>query len=143
MGVRQAFGSTAEIYRVLNDIKSEKVARAVSKDLGDTAHGLTMECFERERDPNGVAWKKLARPTPRKILQDTKRLIRSIEPRSSARGFELSTDVEYAAIHNYGGYAVGRPIPKRQYIPSGSLSSRWTKAFQDAAAKALRRWGAK
>ena len=93
--------------------------RQASVDL----HNDVIDRFTQEKDEKGSKWKPLspatiaARMKRRKkansagILKDTGRLRGSIRHASNQFGAEVKTNVEYAAIHNYGGEI---KIPARQ-----------------------------
>lgn len=78
-------------------------------------HSDVIKRFTDESDEKGQKWKPLSpltimmRKKRRKkatsvgILKDTGRLRQSIRPKSNEHGAEVSTNVEYAAIHNFGG----------------------------------------
>jgi phage virion morphogenesis protein len=91
----------------------------------------TTERFEKEESPAGQAWKKLSPITELarkkagksgKILQVDGILKNSIQAYTGkAEGGLMvdGSDLEYAAIHNFGGWAgPGRKvkIPKRQFV---------------------------
>ena len=156
----------------------------LSSRLAEAARAEVGKSFDQERDPYGNAWQKLSPATIKarrgggvgaKILQDTRRLRRSITSRgaytSDANGFEIGTNVEYAAIHNFGGtipphsrkvvvnfnrkgrftsaakavtsqrvhatWNNGIHIPKRQFIPEGTIGPIWAEAFKKETAATI------
>lgn len=78
-------------------------------------HADVIQRFETESDEKGKKWaplspltiiarmKKRKRTTSVGLLKDTGRLRQSIRPTSNDFGAEVKTNLEYAAIHNYGG----------------------------------------
>lgn len=60
---------------------------------------------ESSRGPSGQAWKPSARAlkTGGKTLRDTGRLLNSITSESDATSARVGTNVDYAAIHQFGG----------------------------------------
>ncbi len=90
------------IFKGLNLIESPVFRIALNRQLAEEARAQVVESFERGEDPHGRPWKKAWRGG--QTLRDTGRLLSSIAPSwISHAGFRLSTNVKYAAIHNYGG----------------------------------------
>lgn len=134
-------------------------ANRINKQLADEGVSLVQECFETSRDPHGRPWPKLQTRAGQPLL-DTGRLRNSITRKEvNGGGFIIGTNVEYAAIHNYGGvikaknapvlrFRVGKQwvskksvtIPRRQFLPdSGRLSSTWEEAFVELAREFIER----
>lgn len=156
-GVSGDFAALRRMVKGLNALAKPATRKELNLQLAEEARFHVMECFTRERAPNGRRWKPLQSRAGR-ALRDTGRLFNSITRTASSRGFRVFTTVKYAATHNYG--AVIRPvrakrlafvvggrkvfakkvtIPKRQFFPSaGELPVSWKKSFE-AVAKELAR----
>jgi phage virion morphogenesis protein len=95
----------------------EKLARMIGKfaglATGQFSAGLRKQIseegitqvklgFRGERDPYGRKWKPI-KYRQGKILRDTGRLANSFTRGVTSEGFFLGTNVDYAAIHQYGG----------------------------------------
>lgn len=144
------------IKNLLNIMKRKGMnMRTPYKQASYIMHADVMKRFDTESDENGVRWRPiiLTRSTMKrrkmlnkngkpikkraifKILQDTGRLRGSIRPTSNAFGAEVSTKVEYAAIHNFGG-RTGRgkkvTMPARPFMRaiSGEAKTKIIKLFQ-------------
>lgn len=90
------------IFRGLKLIESPVFRVTLNRQLAEEARAQVVESFERGVDPYGRPWKRAGRGG--QTLRDTGRLLSSIAPSwISHSGFRLSTNVKYAAIHNYGG----------------------------------------
>jgi phage virion morphogenesis protein len=95
-------------------LASGRFRAQLSKRLAAAARHEVQSEFNGERDPYGERWKPLVNPskkrggTSAKILQDTRRLRNSMVASSAyvadSGGFTISTNVEYAAAHNYGAH---------------------------------------
>ncbi|WP_051957939.1 phage virion morphogenesis protein [Desulfobacter vibrioformis] len=117
----------------------------VMADFSGRMLSETMERFDLEQAPDGTGWQKLSDATeemraeagkwPGKKLQVDGTLRSSIQGGHDAAGVDLaSTNVEYAAIHNFGGTIKPKKgkalkfgsaivsqvkIPRRQYLGFG------------------------
>jgi phage gpG-like protein len=90
------------IFKGLGLIESPVFRAALNRQLAEEARAQVVESFERSEDPYGRPWKPSGRGG--QTLRHTGRLLSSIAPSwISHSGFRLSTNVKYAAIHNYGG----------------------------------------
>lgn len=99
-GIRGDFEGLADLKRRIASIEKPSFRRQLSKGLAEEARTQVHEGFRREEDPEGVKWKPSWSPN---TLRDTGRLRNSIATHAWERGFTLSTNVKYAAIHQYGG----------------------------------------
>lgn len=74
-------------------------------EIGGAMVQRTQERFERGEGPGGAKWQPSQRALAEggKTLIDTARLMQSITHRVTAEGVEWGTNVEYAAIHQFGG----------------------------------------
>ena len=95
--------------------------------------------FEREEGPDGKweRWKggRSTRPTKRggsKMLQDTGRLRLSIQPSHSSESAVVGTNIEYAAIQNYGSSKKDHPAREFMWI-----SDECVQKIQDMASTLL------
>lgn len=108
----------------------------LTEALAETALDEVLTCFERSVDPYDRPWAQL-RYRDGQILVDTARLRNSLHYRVTGHTFVISTDVVYAAVHNYGWPQ--RHIPRRQYIPDGQHPGpRFTRALEATAATMVR-----
>lgn len=100
----------------------------VMRNFGQYMILRTEERFEDEETPEGVRWQPLSQVTLAmkaqnndidKILQAQGNLLLSITPRGLKDGVKISSNMVYAAIHQFGGNA-GRAhkvkIPARPYL---------------------------
>jgi phage gpG-like protein len=98
-------GGIDALKRKIEQLPKEVLPR-VSRQFAAEALEQTLSCFDGETSPYGDAWPPMARSRSRgggALLQDTGRLKNSIGIRAvNASGFELSTSVVYAAVHNFG-----------------------------------------
>lgn len=107
---------------------------AIVRQGADTLLNVSRLSFRNSATPNGDAWPSLAESTIKQRrqksdvpLRDTGILMASLiasEPYSSGGGMaaDVGSNLEYAAIHNFGGMA-GRnravKIPQRRYLVDG------------------------
>ncbi|MDD5762213.1 MAG: phage virion morphogenesis protein [bacterium] len=78
------------------------------KNIGEYLQRSTWERFGQQKDPSGKPWARLkpstlARKKTSKILIESSRLRDSIAYRAGSDQVEVGTNVEYAAIHQFGG----------------------------------------
>lgn len=102
MGVKWDSSELRRMRERLAVLASGAFRRDIYRLLAEEAHHLVRNEFRKEMDPYGKAWKPIKRPG--KILQDTGRLRNSYSANATHSGFEIATDVKYAAIHNFGGH---------------------------------------
>lgn len=88
------------------------------QDLGETLLTGTMQRWKRGVDPTGRPWKPSKKPRGRTLV-DNRTLQNSITYRAEPDKVLVGTNVVYARIHQYGGFA-GRgrkvKIPARPYL---------------------------
>lgn len=106
MSVTGSFRELRQLVDGLEDL-SRRTKRELSANVGEETRRLVQESFELSRAPDGSAWAPIK---PRKGREGGKPLVDTARLRNSFnvsvrtyQGFTISTDVEYAAIHNYGG----------------------------------------
>jgi phage gpG-like protein len=101
-----AYGDIKRLRGLLNGIAvldSPVFMARLNGQLAEEARAQVVESFERGVDPYDRPW------LPNRFrggatLRDTSRLLKSIAPSMVTQdGFRLSTNMKYAAIHNYGG----------------------------------------
>lgn len=94
--LRRMLGGLDAAGRNLSDLM-EQLAAQVEFD--------TQRRFETQTDPDGNPWPPSMRALAEngETLTDTARLRQSITSRSGPTGFEVGTNVVYAAIHQFGG----------------------------------------
>lgn len=116
-----------QVKKLLDDL-SKRLGnlRPVMSEIAGIMHDAVEENFEKQGRPR---WKPLKPSTiearkkkgywPGKILQQSGMLKSSITPRFDAISARVSTNMEYAAIHQFGGLA-GRghkvSIPARPFL---------------------------
>jgi phage gpG-like protein len=113
------FRKLAHLIRSTGQLGSREWRTGLFRALAEEGRSLVVEAFEDSVDPYGTPWKpsrQRARPGPGwvirgrgQILRDTGVLLSSIHSRATPRGFTLSTNVPYAAIHNFGGEVRVKP----------------------------------
>lgn len=112
--------------------------RAIGKACAVAAAEQIEAGFRRQVSPYGVPWRPLLRPRPGKVLTRTGRLRGSWRVRWTPRGLVITSDVPYAATHQYGRRQGRGQIPARPMVPyGGRLGSAWTAAFDRAARAAM------
>lgn len=116
-------GSDAALDKIIAEIAEladKRFHEKVTKVLQEQAITLITEGFKKESDPYGSKWPPLKRVSKKRggkehlILTDTARLRRSFtRGPASEGGFQVGTNVEYAASHQYGR----DNIPQRMMVP--------------------------
>ncbi len=111
--------------------------QALMKTLGAMNVSQVMEKFKTSTGPDGKAWEASDREG--KILVDTARLRNSIGYEASSDTVLIGTNVEYGAIHQFGGKA-GRghsvTLPARPYLGTSEAD---LEELQEEAADWLQR----
>jgi phage gpG-like protein len=135
-----------ELRKKLKAIASGELRRSVLVSLAEEARKEIVRSFHDSKDPYGVSWKPLRSSrrrqghTPRgdRPLQDTgnmrNALTVSAPPRSTDRALIINAPVSYAGFHQHGT----KYIPRRQFVPEGSLGPIWTKSFKRATDSAMK-----
>jgi phage gpG-like protein len=167
MGGVKMSGDFAKLQRLIRGMEKLAAGRFIAgatRALGEEALNQVQESFAAGRSPYGRKWKGPSSRPGGQPLRDTGRLMNSFSLRFSPTNFTLSSNVIYAAIHNYGGtirpvrakalfFRVGKgpqapfvrtqevSIPQRQFLPSSSqhLGRRWSRAFRDVLADQRRK----
>ena len=120
--------------------------------IGQMIRSNVLDCFEHEQSPDGINWKALSPATKlarakrvagghkiksgkrttkafdraynnMKILNDRGKLKGSIAFRASNTFAEVTTDTEYAAVHQFGSPSKG--IAARPFFPNQTLPQNW------------------
>ena len=134
-------GQVTDLRPVLDKLAQVVVTRA---DLS----------FRGQQSPDGEPWQKLSAVTLRRrrgssaqILKDTGRLASSISAQpASAHEVIVGTNVEYAAVHQFGNpanrmYNTPRgnpaPIPPRPFLPTDGLPDEDRDAMIDITSRTL------
>jgi phage gpG-like protein len=161
-GFKGNFRELDKLIANIDQMAKPAFATALSKNVGMAALNEVDESFANSKDPWDKPWQpsRRAESTGGQTLRKSGRLQRSMTAtsamRPSANGFEIGANVEYAAIHQYGGtitpksrknlrFKVGKRwvstkkvrIPQRMMVPEPELSPRWERAFEDAVAAYL------
>ncbi len=81
-------------------------------EIGSRLENSTLQRFETQTSPEGIAWKASLRAKRQKgqTLTDTARLRQSITHNVRRGEVEVGTNVVYAAIHQFGGHTGPRTI---------------------------------
>lgn len=115
----------------------ENVLEIVSATVAEEFIDLIRKGFREQRDPYGVPWRpKRAQDGRNTLTGATGRLKNSWHVKSmDKRGFEVSSDVQYARYHQRGN----RRLPKRMMVPTRrrALPKDWKRAIEAAATDAL------
>ena len=115
-------------------LTSGKVVRAAAVACGREAKAIVTETFDNERSTAGVAWRRLARPTGRKILVKTGRL-RRVATRPVVAGYSVFVFWPiHGALHMEGT----RYMPARPFAPTSPLDPRTRARFEHTIATVLR-----
>lgn len=129
--------------------------KRVSRAVAEEAKTLIDDGFARGIAPDGTKWPPL-RFRSGQPLRDSGRLQRSLAPVDTGTGFRASTNLVYAALHQYGGKIKARGktlydrrtktafgksvrIPARRFLPrdGGALPARWSRGLNEAATEAI------
>ena len=89
------------------------------KKIGEDLKGNIDDRFEDAKDPQGKKW---IPSSGENTLVDSSVLRDSIEDYISGGVLEVGTNIEYAAIHNFGGNETlshNQTMPQRQFIGLG------------------------
>lgn len=126
------------IRRTLTQVSSPSFRSAVLLSLSEEARKLAVDGFQQSTSPYGKKWQPLKFRDGKPLL-DTGVLRNSLKGKPTASGISISSNLEYAATHNYGRGS----IPKRQFLPdrASGLGAKWTRAFRrtiESALKAVR-----
>lgn len=156
MGVKMNSISLKELCHNFNALvkKSQNAGLApFFARAGSILQSESSRAFEKQSSPFGSKWKAHSPATTRvklaqkklgaRILQDTGTLAMSITKKTHAKGVSVGTNLEYAAIHQFGGKA-GRnhkvTIPARPFLPinkAGELPKQTATRLQNALIKHL------
>lgn len=139
------------VSRVLSRLLlTDTKRRSMLDQLGRQAVEQTQFHFIQQKSPDGVPWvpSKRAKENPAKpTLLDSLKLLNSIEYVISGDGFELGSDLPYAATMNFGAkkgqfgsMSNGNPIPWGDIVPRQFLgvSSEHKVKMADVVNKFLR-----
>lgn len=141
----------------MHKLASAKFLADTNRALGKEALSLVRMGFETSTDPYGKRWERLKTRAGRPLL-NTGRLLSSVKMNSSAAGFQLSSGLIYAGVHNLGRvirprsapflvFKVGNRlvfakkvrIPQRRFIPSSQkLGGPWTNSLKRIAQQQVR-----
>ena len=119
-----------ELKKALSNIRSlTKGDKTLMELIAIIANKNVFDHFDRHKSGSKTRWSDLASSTqkqrvkkkksPNDMLRFTRHLQNSIKPESKPLQAILKTNVEYAAIHNFGGQAgLGKKvtIPQREFM---------------------------
>lgn len=158
MSLTGSFRELDRLIRFADKLRRPEFAAGLVKNLGQAALNQIDQSFAGQVDPWDRPWKPSyrAEATGGQTLRKSARLQRSMTSRAalttSPAGFEVGTNVQYAATHQYGAtirpktkpllrFKIGKrwvsknsvEIPARPFIPEPELSPRWERALEEAA----------
>lgn len=114
----------------------KKTLRAVNAAYALNLQYRTDRCFTGSRDPYGTAWLPITHRIGQPLM-DKGPLKNSVtgQYRVTAESVTISSNVVYAATHNYGR----GPIPKRQFLPDEArgLPPSYRKDLEDTVRAVL------
>src|SRR5688572_18247648 len=99
--LRGDFAQLRLLTQGIEKLERRAFLRDVVRGMGAQALGLTLEGFERSRDPYGQRWRRLESRKGKPLL-DTGRLRNSIAYRASGVSFALIASARYASVHQGG-----------------------------------------
>jgi phage virion morphogenesis protein len=108
-GARIELKGDKEVQRVLQQAARDgEDLTPAWRDVGEYLQREVRERFETQRDPEGEPWAPISDATAKRkgndrILQDTGRLEGSITYEVAPLSLTQGTNLEYAAIHQFGG----------------------------------------
>ncbi len=112
------------------------------EDIGDYLLEITENAFESESSPDGKAWRKLDpkylnyknKIGRNKKLQIEGDLARSIESIATSDRLIIGSNLEYAPIHQFGGFAGKNHkafIPARPFLPVDADGHMYQEVIED------------
>lgn len=153
MAVRGDFGELARLRQQLKGGASGDLKTRLLKAAAAEARTQVQLGFREQVDPNGTAWAPLMHREGM-ILRKTGRMANSFTSTPTGTGFTVGTNVKYAEFHQNGtrsrkpksgraSRGSGHGLPKRQMVPDGGLTPRWSKAIDAAVAISFRKFFSK
>lgn len=121
-GVRWDSAKVAALRRSLTELYDGSFMASANRLCGAAAVSLVDEGFQKSEDPFGHPWAPVKRNGM--PLLKTGRLAKSFNAKSDSGGFIIESDVNYAAIHNYGGTVVHTARPNYHAANGRFLSER-------------------
>ncbi|MCX2717826.1 phage virion morphogenesis protein [Helicobacter sp. MIT 21-1697] len=117
----------AQCVKIMQDMQAKaNDLEPVMAHIANALYNSTSQSFEKESSPFGEKWTPLAPSTLKKSkgikkkLIDKGKLVKSIHTAHTSTQASIGTNIKYAAIHQFGGYA-GRghksKIPQRAFLP--------------------------
>lgn len=103
----------------LSDLQLEELAEAISTE---GANQTTRRILEERTAPSGEAWPEWSeayagtRHSGQDLLQGEGWLLKSIRGAAEGAVAVWGADKKYAALHNFGGEAVGINVPARKFL---------------------------
>lgn len=123
MGVTFDSTKLRDLKRAIRGLGTPSFRTDANRLCAVTALSMIEEGFSASKDPYGNPWRPLKDRVGLPLL-DTGRLRSSYSTRADSTGFTVSTNVAYAAIHNFGGtVSRGARTELRRYT-SGSKRRR-------------------
>lgn len=99
--------SLRSIIEKTKKLGGAQALRVLSGRLAVDARKFVEQSFASSTSPDGAAWKPLKTRKGQPLVKSGK-LSRSIKTRVSSKGFELYTNVPYAAVHQFGASTKAR-----------------------------------
>jgi len=122
MGVTGDFSKLAKLVQHMEAVADRGHRRELTKQVGQELLARVQTGFERSVAPGGAAWAPLKKRQGQPLLL-TGRLRNSLHARTDADAVTISSDVAYAAIHQFGG-DITRPARVNGHARSGRFLSR-------------------
>lgn len=146
-------GDFAELARLRQQLKAGATGELKTRLLKAAAAEARTQVqlgFREQVDPSGTAWAPLLHREGM-ILRKTARMANSFTATPTGTGFSVGTNVKYAEFHQNGSRGrrsksgrasrgTGAGLPKRQMVPEGQLTPRWSQAIDAAVSVAFRKF---
>lgn len=153
MGVSGPTGDLRKLGERFRKLGTPAGRAGLTKVLGETARTQCIKGFKASVDPYGTPWKPIKNRAGQPLI-DTGRLKNSFHADSTAGGFGLSTEVQYAAAHQEGATIRTRSprgtshserraaatfkLPRRQMVPDAKGLGTWQAPLERAADRYVR-----
>jgi phage gpG-like protein len=143
-GLVMEFQATGDLRRFIDRV--ERVRRlnftAMHQELGHFLRNRALDHFKEQSGADGAPWPKRhpASTSRKKLLSRSGRLRNSIHVRATPDQVEVGTDLEYAAIHQFGGQTRAHDIVARRakalrFRGAGSKTATYRKAVHHPGSK--------
>jgi phage gpG-like protein len=115
-------GAIDRLYNATGNLKP------ANQDVGESGLNFIQSYFDQEREPSGAPWQAVAPETLKrkrkkrfrlKTLQQRGILVRSMRYAATASSLVVGTNIDYAAIHQFGGTISRQGGARRQNFRIG------------------------